>query len=208
MCYMEFDLHVHSMYSYDSFLSPKHILRTSKRKGLDGIAITDHNTIQGGLITKKINKDDDFIVIVGTEIKTEIGDVIGLFLQSDIRSRMCGEVIEEIRDQGGISVFPHPFRGHKSPEKNIDGFDLIEVFNSRSNKMDNENAATLAESLHKSGVGGSDAHCSFEIGGARTVVEDVNALKGGRTKVIGKESSYYIMHGLSCCIQHIKKVIP
>ncbi len=82
---MMFDLHIHSKYSHDSYLSPPQIIKIAEKRGLDGIAITDHNTLKGGIETSKINNKDDFIVIVGSEIKTEYGDVIGLFLNEEIK---------------------------------------------------------------------------------------------------------------------------
>lgn len=74
---MKFDLHVHTKYSKDSLLNPKTVLKIAKKKGLNGIAITDYNTIKGALATQKINDDENFTVIVGSEIKTEYGDTIG-----------------------------------------------------------------------------------------------------------------------------------
>lgn len=101
---MKFDLHIHSKYSYDSLLRPGTIIKVAKKKGLDGVAITDHNTIRGGVEVLKVNKDDDFVVIVGSKIKTECGDVIGLFLTDEIRSRVFADVVGEIRSQGGLTV--------------------------------------------------------------------------------------------------------
>jgi len=73
---MKLDLHIHSKYSKDSLLKPETILKVAKKRGLGGIAVTDHNTIKGGLFTQKINDDKNFVVIVGSDIKTEYGDII------------------------------------------------------------------------------------------------------------------------------------
>ena len=97
---MIFDLHIHSKYSFDSISEPKKIIKVAKNMGLNGVAITDHNTTKGGLEAKKINRDHDFLVIVGSEISTEIGDITGLFLSEEIKSRNSMEVIEEIKKQG------------------------------------------------------------------------------------------------------------
>jgi predicted metal-dependent phosphoesterase TrpH len=107
------DLHIHSKYSYDSLLDPKKIIKVAKRRGLDIIAITDHETIRGGIETQKLNQSRDFHVIIGCEINTEVGDIIGLYLNEEIKSRNSIEVIEEIYSQGGFVILPHPFRGHK-----------------------------------------------------------------------------------------------
>lgn len=206
---LKFDLHVHSKYSYDSFLSPERILKIAKKKGLDGVAITDHNTIKGGIEALKIEKGEDFKVIVGAEMKTEYGDIVGLCLNEEIRSRKFVEVIEEIKAQGGLSVLAHPYRQYENPEEIVDRVDLIEGFNARSRKADNERAYELANRFKKPVTAGSDAHSGFEVGRGRTVVnsEVKEALKKGKTKIEGEESNYYLVHGLSVMMEKIKKVM-
>ncbi|MEA1907784.1 MAG: CehA/McbA family metallohydrolase [Euryarchaeota archaeon] len=205
---MKFDLHIHSKYSYDSFLRPDTIIKVAKKKGLDGVAVTDHNTIKGGIETSNINKDDDFVVIVGSEIKTEYGDVIGLFLTDEIRSRVFVDVVDEIRDQGGLTVLAHPFRkGIVFPRDLLGHVDLIEGFNARSTKNLNQKAIELARGCRIPVTAGSDAHLGFEIGGGQAVTRTLTrtpeggevrcALKNGETLIEGKESSYYLVHGLS-----------
>ena len=108
------------------------ILKVAKKRGLNCIAITDHDTIKGGVETQKLNTDKDFIVIVGSEVQTEIGDIIGLNLTEEINSKNSIEVIEEIKSQGGYLIIPHPYRGHKLDEYIITNSDAIEVFNGRS----------------------------------------------------------------------------
>ena len=103
-----FDFHIHSKFSYDSLLSPKRIVRVAKKRGLDGIAITDHDTIKGALEASKFN--DSIYVIIGSEIRTEKGDVIGLFLNEEITSKYFDEVVDEIKSQGGLVVLPHPYK--------------------------------------------------------------------------------------------------
>ena len=166
---MNLELHTHSKYSFDSFLDPIKMTKRAKKIGLDGIAITDHNTIKGGVIAQKNNCCDEFKVIVGCEIKTEAGDIIGLFLNEEIRSRNSLEVIDQIHDQAGIAVLPHPFRGHNLSDDLIRKVDLIEVFNARSTLEANKMATELARSAHKKFVAGSDAHFSSEIGLANSI---------------------------------------
>ena len=207
---MKFDLHIHSKYSYDSFLSPERIIKIAKKRGLDGVAVTDHNTIKGGVETTRINKGDNFIVIVGSEIKTEYGDIIGLFLNEEIESRIFMEVVEGIRDQGGLVVLAHPFRkGINLPIDLLKYIELIEAFNARSPKSLNVKALELARKFNKSMTAGSDAHIGFEIGGGRTIMngEAKEELKRGDTKVEGEESNYYLVHGLSVAMERIKGVI-
>jgi predicted metal-dependent phosphoesterase TrpH len=204
---MKFDLHIHSKYSYDSFLSPEKIIRIAKKRGLDGIAVTDHNTLKGGMEALKINGDKDFQVIIGAEMKTEYGDIIGLFLNEEIMTRMFKGVIEEIKSQGGLSVLAHPYRQYKNPAEIVNRVDLVEAFNARSRKANNARAYELAKKFKKPMTAGSDAHLGLEIGRGRAIVnnEVKVELKNGKTKIEGEESCYYLVHGLSVAMEKVKK---
>ena len=102
------DLHNHTYFSPDSILSPKQVVDRVHRAGLDCIAITDHNTIRGGLAVREIA--DGFQVIVGEEVRTADGEVLGLFLSEDIpRGLTAAETVARIKAQGGIAGVPHPF---------------------------------------------------------------------------------------------------
>lgn len=203
---MKFDLHVHSKYSYDSNLSPEKIIKISKKKGLNGVAITDHNTISGGIAASKINEDKEFHVIVGEEIKTEFGDVIALFIQEEIKAENFEDVVVEIKDQGGLSVLAHPFRHFKYPEKIINKLDLVEGFNARSKAEDNFKAIQIAKRHNKALCAGSDVHFYFELGMGRTIAngEIEKALRRGDCEIEGNESNYYFVHGLSVSMEIIK----
>ncbi|WFN37406.1 methyltransferase domain-containing protein [Methanomicrobium antiquum] len=165
---MNFDFHIHSDYSYDSDSKIEDIVKEAKKKGLNGIAITDHETIKGALEAININHDPEFQIIIGSEIKTEYGDIIGLFLKDEISSRNFIEVIHEIKNQDGIVVLPHPYRGTKIQNiinnELLEHIDLIETFNSRTGRYDNFYAEELAQKYNKPTIGGSDAHCLSEIG--------------------------------------------
>jgi predicted metal-dependent phosphoesterase TrpH len=203
---MKYDLHIHSKYSYDSFLKPDKIIKIAKKRSLKGIAITDHNTIKGGLKALRENKDKEFDLIIGAEIKTDLGDIIGLFLNEEIKSRRFYEVIDEIKSQDGLTVLPHPYRQHKNPEKMVDHVDLIEGFNARTKKIYNDKSCQLAKGFECTVIAGSDAHLAFEIGRGLTIVkgEIRKSLKTGRTEINGRESNYYLVHGLSLLSEKIK----
>lgn len=211
--YASFDFHIHSKCSYDSLLQPKKILRVAERRGLNGVAITDHNTINGSVYASKINSPIQ--VIIGSEIKTEKGDVIGLFLNEEIVSRTFDEVIEEIKDQGGVVVLPHPYKETEYiPNEVLDKVDVIEVMNGRSPHMLNEKARILAKSKHMPICGGSDAHIAMSVGSVRTVFncEDKNydldeikaLLLNNDIEVIGTESPRYV-HYFSATIGNVRK---
>lgn len=160
---LKFDFHIHSSYSLDSILNPSKIIDISRKKGLDGIAVTDHHTIQGGLKSRDLNRSS-LIVIVGSEIKTEWGDVVCLFLEREITSKRFLEVVEQVRKQGGILILAHPFWKHTLSEELLNHVDLIEVFNSRISPSRNRKGERLAQKRGLPQVAGSDAHLPWEIG--------------------------------------------
>lgn len=147
-------------------MSPRAILKNAEQKGLNAFAVTDHNTITGGINALKISKEmrSNVIVIVGAEILTNIGDVVGLFLNDEIKSRDIFEVIDEIHRQGGLVVLPHPFRGHIFGDlKTVTNrLDMLEVFNSRSPIRTDQ--IQFLKSSKKTLLGSSDAHFPQEIG--------------------------------------------
>ena len=206
------DFHVHSIYSFDSLMSPREILREAKMKGLRGIAITDHNTIEGAIEAQKLNRDPELTVIIGAELKTEVGEIIGIFLKNGIFSKKIREVIDEIHSQGGLVILPHPYKYKRtifSDKSILEKIDFIESFNSRCTPKQNRKAQLLAESLNKPGVGGSDAHFLPEIGNAKTEVtkDFFNRAMALRSiiSVKGKRSPFYFQI-LSQVIKRTKKI--
>jgi predicted metal-dependent phosphoesterase TrpH len=187
-----FDLHVHSLYSKDSLLKPYEIIKISESKGIDAIAITDHNTILGGLKAKSIVQDS-VMVIVGSEIKTDFGDLIGLFLNEEIKSRVFLDVVDEIKEQDGIVVLPHPYRRKRFPTTEmLKNVNVIEGINGRTSDELNYKAQLLADKLSLPVVGGSDAHFSFELGNL------INSVKSPcleeeelRKQILDNNSTFY-----------------
>ena len=184
---MILDLHIHSSNSVDSLATPESIVITARKREIDCIAITDHGTIKGGLEGKRFSSDGNPIVIVGAEMATDRGDIIGLFLNEEIRSGDWGEVIDRIHAQGGIAILPHPFKSHKLGDDHLSKVDLVEAFNSRVGPEKNNQALELAKKKGKPTVAGSDAHFCSEIGRGRTIMEggqDLRKalLRGGRVE--------------------------
>jgi len=155
--------HIHTKYSFDSLMHPKKILKICKQLGANAVYITDHNTIKGSLEAKKYEKEIGIKVILGTEIKTQYGDIIGVDITEEIPTRDFEEVLDEIKSQGGISILPHPYRGHKKVEYLASKVDLIEVWNSHSTPEENQKALELAVKFRKPPVVGSDAHLYSEL---------------------------------------------
>ncbi|MFZ3385356.1 MAG: PHP domain-containing protein [Candidatus Methanoperedens sp.] len=201
---MKYDLHIHSKYSSDGILDVKEIVKIAIKRGLDGIAITDHNTIKGGIEAKKY-ETTCLKVIIGSEIMTEKGEVIGLFLSEEIKSGMLQDVINEIKDQNGIVIIPHPFdeMRHSSfqpAEEDIKFIDGIEGFNSRCLfQKYNINANEFAKRHNMVITAGSDAHFLNEIANAGiiTQIEDIReAFLKKEIGIFGKRSSF-MNHGLT-----------
>jgi len=195
-----FDLHIHSIYSKDSILKPERIIKMAKKKGLSGIAITDHDTIKGALKTKSV-AFDNFMVIVGAEVQTDKGEIIGLFLNEEIKSRKFAEVIDEIKDQDGITVLPHPYKNRQcDPKDLLEMVDLVEGLNARTSKELNYRAQNLAKNFGLPIIAGSDAHTPFEIGQAQTIIQgwevvfdDIkDYLLKGKVAINGNELSYHL----------------
>lgn len=177
------DFHIHSYFSADSNMSPETIVKFAKKRGLQAIAVTDHNTIKGGIETKKVAKD--LIVFVGSEIKTEKGEIIGLNLKKDIPPFLSlEETCKLIKKQGGLVFVPHPFDKFRfgvgnEIKKIIKYIYAIEVFNSRTliNKF-NEDAMNFAKKYKIPIFAGSDAHFESEIGSCYMLIEAKNNEKG------------------------------
>jgi hypothetical protein len=151
-------------------MSPANIVKWAKKAGLTCIAITDHGTIQGGVEGKKYAHEYGVEVIVGAEIKTDCGDIIGLNLSEEINVTRWKDVIRAIRLQGGTVVLPHPYRDHSRIEEIAECVDLIEIWNGRSTPEQNTAAADLAKHLAKPVMYGSDAHVGSQIGSVKICI--------------------------------------
>jgi predicted metal-dependent phosphoesterase TrpH len=168
------DFHIHSHHSKDCVMPVADILARAREVGLDVIAITDHDSAAGGLEAREIADQYGVRVIVGEEVKTSEGEVIGLFLERTIPGGMTfAETIAAIRAQGGIVYVPHPFdRLHTIPSPqvlraNVADIDVLEVFNSRlAFPGFNELAERFAQRYCIPAASGSDAHVLPGIGTA------------------------------------------
>jgi predicted metal-dependent phosphoesterase TrpH len=171
------DFHVHSSFSPDCATPPARVVELARIKKLDGIAVTDHDTEEGGLAALEANRYEDFMVIAGAEIRTDLGDVLGLFLSHPIRSRKFEAVLEEIEDQGGVSIVPHPLRTFRSVENFIaireryPQVDAWELMNGRyDRRVLREAVQVFQEFLIENASSGSDAHLPWELGTCRTIM--------------------------------------
>ena len=175
------DLHMHTSHSHDCATDPAALLDHCIAQGLGAVAITDHNEISGALEAAGLGKP--ITVIVGEEVKTSQGEVIGLFLHERIeRGMSMDETITAIQDQGGLVYMPHPFdRMHTIPDpatllRVLDRIDIFEVYNSRL-LFDafNDDAMRFAAKYNLIQAAGSDAHVLPGIG---TALNQIPAFEG------------------------------
>jgi glycosyltransferase involved in cell wall biosynthesis/predicted metal-dependent phosphoesterase TrpH len=174
------DFHVHSHHSKDCVMPVPDILERAREVGLDVVAITDHDSAAGGLEAREIADRYGVRVIVGEEVKSSEGEVIGLFLERTIPGGMSfADTIAAIREQGGVVYVPHPFdRLHTIPaprvlRANVADIDVMEVFNSRlAFPGFNELAEKFAQRYRIPAAAGSDAHVLPGIGTAMCGIDD------------------------------------
>jgi predicted metal-dependent phosphoesterase TrpH/glycosyltransferase involved in cell wall biosynthesis len=175
------DLHMHTSHSYDCATDPQALVDHCIAQGLGAIAITDHNEVSGAQAAEALGKP--ITVIVGEEVKTTQGEVIGLFLKERIEPGLdMGETIAAIQEQGGLVYMPHPFdRLHTIPDaatllRHLDQIDILEVYNSRL-LFDsfNDDALRFATKYNLIQAAGSDAHVLPGIG---TAINRIPAFDG------------------------------
>lgn len=199
---LKIDFHVHTLYSPDSSITLKQVVAYAKKRGLDGVAITDHNTVKGALKLKT----KEIIVVPGIEVSTLQGHLLGLNVTTPIPAKLdMEETIQLIHDAGGTAVAPHPFSFYKSPPtRKVSCYDAVEVMNAASVPFSvlTYFSKRFAEGLGLPQTGGSDSHFAPEIGSAYTVVDSevgvdeiVSAIKKGNVSASGRGVPWKIKFG-------------
>lgn len=210
------DLHCHTSASFDSLASPAAVVRAAAARGLTHLAITDHDRIDGALEAQAYLASEagraagpGLALIVGQEIRTSSGDLIGVFLREAVPPGLPpAEAVAAVRAQGGLVGMAHPFdrfrgsvgRGEaEATEEIAAAVDWIEAWNARLMFGDgNARAAALAAAADMPGVAVSDAHTTLELGVAATILQgDLSspdglraALGGPIELVMGRGSAY------------------
>jgi len=199
---LKIDLHVHTLYSYDGFTPIEALASKAEKRGLNGLAITDHDTIKGAL--KALKEITNVIIIPGEEITTKSGHLLALGVVEHISSRLeVAETAEKIRDQGALVVLPHPSTLYKpavnkriAKKINPDAIETINAsvipfdFSTRLNRK-------LAEELVLPQTAGSDSHIPETIGDAYSQIQTdstdlesiLHAIKNGQTSQHGQCTS-------------------
>jgi len=172
------DFHAHMRFSRDSVLTEERLIRAAMERGLTHIAVTNHNNVEGAIAVRdtarEMGVDDRLTVILGEEVTTADGEIVGLFLQRTIpRGLSADETADEIHAQGGLVSIPHPFDPFRSSHirevpltrlAEAGKIDAVEVFNSRVTfQRHNLRAAEFAARYELPGIACSDSHAAFEV---------------------------------------------
>jgi hypothetical protein len=208
---MKFDLHVHSSHSGDSKNRIEEVLDACVRKGLSGVAIVDHNSLEGSRYALSL-KREDILIIPGMEISSAKGHILAYNVQEEVpRELDAAETIDLIHAQGGIAVAAHPYRMWSGIGEEVvlaNDFDAIEIHNGRSTHNHNNLAANLAVNMCRPFTAGSDSHEPSTVGKAYFVssrdchsVEDVikEVLSGtGTTGGKHRPKTVTVRYGVKC----------
>jgi len=172
-------MHLHSCFSNDGIGTPQDLIKSIKKRGLQGMALTDHNTIHGYRTVQQA-APNDFLVIPGVEISTADGHLLAINITETIQAGLSvEETVERIIDAGGEPIVPHLFRllsGIKKEKLKLirTKISAIEVFNGCSVPNTNLKTAKVARAFSLGGTGGSDSHDPFYAGYAYTVVDSTD----------------------------------
>jgi len=188
---MKFDLHVHTTLSPCSSLTLPQILAEARAKSLDGVCITDHDTIEAQNMVQEGIQNDGLCVICGMEYATPEGDflIFGPF-PSLPQGLTAAELLRLVGNDGGVAVAAHPFRAKRPTQEHIIAQGLchiVEGVNGRNQNAENQQVSLWKERYGVRRVGGSDAHTLEELGRVTTRfhhpiksrMDFINALKTG-----------------------------
>jgi hypothetical protein len=197
---MLIDLHVHSCFSKDSNSQFDSILEWAKKNGIDGVAICDHDNVEGGFACARRAAEiaSDILVIPGQEVSSAEGHVLVLGAAEGVPASMSVlSTIEYAHNLGAIVIIPHPYKKTSHGIGYLEGLDVdaVEVYNSRClTPYANTRAKMVADRLGLPQVGGSDAHEPRMVGRSYTDIDVtgesvdsvLSAIKAGRVKPGGK----------------------
>jgi hypothetical protein len=189
------ELHCHTVASVDGVISYESLLRVAREVGLDAIAVTDHDTIEGAQQFRELvrRQGAPLEVIIGEERTLADGShLIGLFLERAIVARELADVVREVGEQGGFCLVPHPFRGKDGLLRNgleplqqfagrVAGFEL---FSAKCSFAENEQARALLGCTSLGPFVGSDAHYECDLGESLNELAWTGDLRGSVEKML------------------------
>lgn len=211
------EFHCHTVYSLDSSNRVGALIRAARERGIQRLAITDHNTIEGALRAKEAAPD---LVVVGEEILTERGELIAYYVKEEVpKGLTVGETLRRLKAQGAFISIPHPFDlwRHGWPLEGLiellPQVDALEVFNARClRKVNNEKALSFAREQGMPMLGGSDAHSLVELGLVLTRLPAFNSAEELRLSVLEAHISGRLLsvgdHFKASALIGLSKFIP
>lgn len=214
---LNLEFHCHTNVSKDSLVRPEDLIQTARKRGIDRLVITDHNSIAGALAAQRLDPE---LVIVGEEIMTTSGEILAAFVTEEIPAGLTpGETIRRLKDQGAFISVSHPYDTHrKGGWKEVDLLeivpyvDAIEIFNSRClDAQFNVRAQAFAEKHNLAGTVGSDAHALLELGRSVMMLDQFEGPDGMRNVVKQAEFktrlSPWWVHLFSTYAKYRKKIL-
>ena len=180
------EFHCHTHVSKDSLTRPADLVATARRKGIDRVVVTDHNSIAGAREAQVIDPE---LIVIGEEIMTTRGEILAAFVEEEIPANLTPrETIMRLKEQGAFISVSHPFdEMRKGSWKENDLLeilpfvDAIEVYNSRCMlPRFNRRAGLFAQKHNVAGTVGSDAHAAFEVGRSLLLLDQFTGPEGMR----------------------------
>jgi predicted metal-dependent phosphoesterase TrpH len=198
------DFHCHTVASMDGLMTLDSLVATATRVGIDALAITDHDTIEGATEFQRRAQASQLPlqIIVGEEKTLDDGShFIGLFLKRAIQSGDLAGAIREIEDQGGLCLIPHPFRRKDGLLRDgLDRLDLFadrvagfELFSAKSSHEENRRAAALLAQTHLAPFGGSDAHYECDLGECVNEIANAGDLRASVQAMFERRAPFRIL---------------
>ncbi len=187
------ELHCHTCYSKDSLMLPGRLIKVARQRGLQRLAITDHNAFDGA---RRAAALDPELIIPSEEIMTTGGELLGYYVQELVPPGLTPhQPIEVLRQQGAGLAVAHPFdavRAGRWEEGELRDIlplvDAVEVLNARvGTRVQNRRAADLASAVGMPGIAGSDAHAYLEVGRATTRLPAFHDAAGLRAALASAE---------------------
>ncbi len=182
---LKVEFHCHTWFSSDSRIDPAALVVEARKKGINRLVITDHNTVLGAKAAQTLDPE---LVIIGEEILTQRGELLAAFVQEEVPPHLPPlEAVKRLKQQGAFISVSHPFDWQRSGWAEAELLDLlphldaIEIFNSRSlHRGVNERAAYFAREHGATGTVGSDAHLLWEVGRSTMMLPEFASAEGLR----------------------------
>jgi predicted metal-dependent phosphoesterase TrpH len=215
--YLRTDFHTHTVFSRDGLTDIPQFIAAARQAGLDRVAVTDHNTLRGALEAAALAPE---MIIIGEEIMTTEGELLGYYLQKEISKGLTPEeTVARLRDQGAAISVSHPFDRLRHGAWKVDALrrilpavDAVEGFNARCLfAEDNRRADSFARENKIAATAGSDAHIAYELGAAGLEVppfHDAATLRAAlpQAAVFGRLSPWWV-HFFSTYAKWKKRIV-